>query len=245
MLRTLIICLSFFAVSPGLAAEAGRVVFASGTVTLYAADGRARPALRGEAIHEGETIVSAAASLAQLRMVDNTTIALKPDTRLRFDEYHYEPEKAREKGFMSLVRGGFRTVTGAIGKLRRDAYRITTPLASIGIRGTDHEPMHIPEPAAGETPVGPPGTYDRVRSGQIVMQNQAGELLVDPQQVGYIAGVSTPPVLLPQVPAFLGGASTSRAPLPAATQVLPDNVLTPALPAPDITPSSPSHPQPY
>ena len=40
------------------------------------------------------------------------------------------------------------------------------PTATIGIRGTDHEPVFIPEPKPGETPVGQPGTYDKVNSGR-------------------------------------------------------------------------------
>jgi hypothetical protein len=228
---------------PALAGEAGRVVFVTGTVTLYTGDGSARPAKRGEPVYEGETIVAAPASLAQLRMVDQATIALKPDTRLRFDEYRYDPDKGSEKGFMSLVRGGFRTVTGAIGKIRRDNYQITTPLANIGIRGTDHEPMHIPEPAEGETPLGPPGTYDRVRSGQVVMRNPAGELVIHPQQVGFVSSVNVPPVLLPKIPPFLGGTSTPNTSPPPTEQILPDNTLP--LPTPQITPSSPGAAHPY
>lgn len=40
------------------------------------------------------------------------------------------------RAFMSLLKGGFRSVSGLIGKLNREEYRITTPVATIGIRGT-------------------------------------------------------------------------------------------------------------
>ncbi len=40
------------------------------------------------------------------------------------------------RAFMSLLKGGFRSVSGLIGKLNHDEYRITTPVATIGIRGT-------------------------------------------------------------------------------------------------------------
>src|SRR5690606_40688035 len=40
-------------------------------------------------------------------------------------------------GFFSLVRGALRTISGAIGKRQPDDYRMSTPTASIGIRGTE------------------------------------------------------------------------------------------------------------
>ncbi|MES2884276.1 MAG: hypothetical protein V4709_05700 [Pseudomonadota bacterium] len=40
------------------------------------------------------------------------------------------------RAFFRLVKGGFRSVSGVIGKLNREDYRVTTPVATIGIRGT-------------------------------------------------------------------------------------------------------------
>ena len=45
---------------------------------------------------------------------------------------------SEDRSFFSLLKGGFRTVTGLIGKLRREQYRIDTAVATIGIRGTDY-----------------------------------------------------------------------------------------------------------
>lgn len=42
------------------------------------------------------------------------------------------------RAFFKLLKGGFRAVSGLIGKVDRNAYRISTPVATIGIRGTDY-----------------------------------------------------------------------------------------------------------
>lgn len=42
------------------------------------------------------------------------------------------------KAFFRLVKGGFRSVSGLIGKLNREDYRVSTPVATIGIRGTSY-----------------------------------------------------------------------------------------------------------
>jgi hypothetical protein len=40
------------------------------------------------------------------------------------------------RAFFRLVKGGFRSVSGLIGKISREDYRVETPVATIGIRGT-------------------------------------------------------------------------------------------------------------
>lgn len=40
------------------------------------------------------------------------------------------------RAFFRLVKGGFRSVSGLIGKVSREDYRVSTPVATIGIRGT-------------------------------------------------------------------------------------------------------------
>lgn len=46
---------------------------------------------------------------------------------------------ARQTAAFRLLKGGFRTVTGLIGKTDRAQYRVSTQTATIGIRGTDYE----------------------------------------------------------------------------------------------------------
>ncbi|AXQ29784.1 hypothetical protein D0B54_14355 [Solimonas sp. K1W22B-7] len=42
------------------------------------------------------------------------------------------------RAFFKLLKGGFRAVSGLIGKVDRNEYRVSTPVATIGIRGTDY-----------------------------------------------------------------------------------------------------------
>ena len=42
------------------------------------------------------------------------------------------------RAFFSLLKGGFRSISGLIGKVNHDEYQVTTPVATIGIRGTDY-----------------------------------------------------------------------------------------------------------
>lgn len=48
------------------------------------------------------------------------------------------PQASLQRAFLHLLKGGFRTVSGLIGKTHADDYQVTTPVATIGIRGTDY-----------------------------------------------------------------------------------------------------------
>lgn len=49
-----------------------------------------------------------------------------------------QSEGTLQRAFFRLLKGGFRTVSGLIGKTNATDYQVTTPVATIGIRGTDY-----------------------------------------------------------------------------------------------------------
>ena len=168
-------------------AEVGRVQFVHGDVQIVGAAGVRRAMLQREAVYEGDTLISAKSGYAQLRMVDDAVIALRPDTVLRVDTYHYHADQhdGSERGFFFLLKGGFRAITGAIGRNNKLNYLVTTPVATVGIRGTDHEPMYIPPPAPDETAIGEPGVYDLVNAGSAYIQTSQGSVVINPNEVGF------------------------------------------------------------
>lgn len=184
-------------------AAAGRFLFVSGPAQIIAANGHARDAHRGDSFDQGETIATAAHTIAQLRMEDGNMISVRPNTRLRIDQfsYHGHPQ-ASDRNYIRLTKGAFRSITGAIGK---DHYRITTPDATIGIRGTDHVAMYVP---AGSSATIPAGTYDKVNTGRTFLATPHGMIEIAPNQAGYVASATAAPRLLPVIPDFLKTSST-------------------------------------
>jgi len=182
---------------------AGRFQFVGGDVRVIDAAGRERAPKKGDDLHEGDTIVTAPSASAQVLMTDKGLLAVRPDTRLKIDTFKYAgKEDGSERGFFSLLRGGFRAITGAVGNLNKQNYVIQTPAATIGIRGTDHEPMYIAPPLPGEKPLGPPGAYDKVNVGAAFIRTGQGTANVGPNQVGYAAGGNAAPTVLTTLPAF-------------------------------------------
>lgn len=178
---------------PAWAAVAGRFQFVTGDVSIVGTDGTKRQAIKGGEINEQESIISGKTGSAQLRMIDSGIIAVRPETTLRIDEYQFTgKEDGKERGFFSLLKGGFRSITGLIGRMNKDNYSIRTPAATIGIRGTDHETIHL----AAALPNLPEGTYNKVNTGATVINGT----LVGVNQAAYTPNMGTPAAILPQIP---------------------------------------------
>lgn len=120
------------------AETAGTVLYTTGKVTAIAADGSSRNLQRRSPVYVGDRLLTAAGARAQVRFTDGGIVALKPGSELRLDDY-VDADAAGSKNVMSLIKGGFRTMTGAIGQRNKAAYKVNTPVATIGVRGTLYE----------------------------------------------------------------------------------------------------------
>ncbi len=122
------------------------------------------------------------------------------------------PATSGGQAFFRLLKGGFRAVSGLIGKSNVDEYRISTPVATIGIRGTDYyvvlcDPVCAADP--GFDSMLPPGTSPGggvivgVIRGNVFVRTEDGqqtELGVDQYLLTLPDGTQ---VLLPFEPRFL------------------------------------------
>src|SRR2546423_7498389 len=169
------------------AQPAGQFIAVVGDVNIVGADGQRRPAARGAEFREGETIVTGSAALVQLRTADGALISVRGDTEVKLDRFAYSGKDDPQPSFvMSVVKGGFRTITGLIARLHRPGYEIRTASATIGVRGTDFEVVHVPPQAA--LPEAPAGTYNRVHDGATDLRNIARQsVLVNRDQTAVVA----------------------------------------------------------
>src|SRR4051812_39795319 len=119
------------------AAVAGWVDFASGAATVSDAQGRQRAVSKGDNLDKGDTVRTGDNGRTQIRFTDGAYVSLQPNTEFAIKDYNFEGKvDGSERGFFSLARGAMRTVTGLIGRVNRNRYQVSTPTATIGIRGT-------------------------------------------------------------------------------------------------------------
>jgi hypothetical protein len=72
-----------------VAATAGVFQFVVGDVRVALASGSERPASKGSPVSVGNTIATARASMAQIKMGDGAIVLVKPESRLTVAEFHY------------------------------------------------------------------------------------------------------------------------------------------------------------
>lgn len=167
----------------GYCVIAGRTDFVIGHVEAVAADGSRRVLSRGSEVSAGDAINTSAGARAQVRFIDGGFVSLQPNTLFRVDEFNYQNKTdGAEKGFFSLLKGGLRAITGAIGKVNRSAYKVATPSATIGIRGTGYKAEIRDE-----------GLFVSVGEGAISLTNKAGVLVVTAGKAAFVANSNTAP----------------------------------------------------
>jgi hypothetical protein len=133
MLRRLIIASALALAGHAHAAEAGKVIFAAGSVQIAE-----RAGAEGAAVNEGELLATGDDGFLYIKTVDNGLFILRPKTRARIVAYHVDtanPANTRVK--LELISGVARSKSGDAVKLARQNFRFNTPVAAIGVRGTD------------------------------------------------------------------------------------------------------------
>jgi len=118
---------------------AGRVTAMSGTLLVQRADGTAKALGPNSEVLAGDVLTTQKDSFAQIKMSDGGQMTLRPHSVLKIEQYQFKQDVPKaDSALFRLLKGGFRAVTGLIGKRGDlDAYRIRAATATIGIRGTD------------------------------------------------------------------------------------------------------------
>jgi hypothetical protein len=207
---------------------AGQVIWMSGEVASISPDKIARPLAKGDMVHPGEVISTGPDSHAQILMTDQGMIALRPDSSLRLATYTYQGRNdGSERAVIELIKGGVRSITGAIGGANKKNQLIRTNNALVGIRGTDHETFLQPDA----------GTYNRVTMGGTYLQSARGRIDLEPGQVAY-ASFTTPPAFTQRTPEFMhltkvavpAGAPFNEGVIAHGKRTLPEQAALPVLP---------------
>lgn len=89
----------------------------------------------GMDIEEQDEIITQDKTRLQVMLNDETVVTIGANSSFSFEEFSQEAQN--EKLSMRANRGFFRSVTGQIGKLAPERFKVKTASATIGIRGTD------------------------------------------------------------------------------------------------------------
>lgn len=116
----------------------GRVLLAAGDV-FAVRNGQPVRLQYNSPVEFKDVLRTGPSSSLQVRFVDEGLVSLRENSEFAIEEYRFAQAKPdEERAFFRLIKGGFRSVTGLIGRARHASYRVQTQTATIGIRGTDY-----------------------------------------------------------------------------------------------------------
>ncbi len=132
----------FIAVSvisaPAMSADdwAGIVKAASGPATVERA-GTASPIALGDKVMARDKLVTGKDGKIAVTLRDDTRISLGENTQISLNEFGFDPSTQGGSVFVSVLRGVTAMVSGLVARANPQAMKISTPMATIGIRGTE------------------------------------------------------------------------------------------------------------
>jgi hypothetical protein len=184
-------------------AAGGYVLDAVGDVSVAVGKAEAQPAKKNDAIVAGAVVHTGDKSHAVLKFEDGQVVVMQANSSFHVREYSYDSKQVEKSNiFFAMLKGGMRFVTGLIGQHNKTAFRLGTPNATIGIRGTDFMV------AMGNSPM-----YSQVMSGSIGMTNAAGTTVFTAGQAAVVASATTLPAAI-SVAAIPAGTFTQLVAIP-------------------------------
>ncbi|MBT7956013.1 MAG: FecR domain-containing protein, partial [Rhodospirillaceae bacterium] len=170
----------------------GQVESVTGTVTAIRADGSRVELQVGDPVFQGDVMESGANGAVGVVLADETTFSMAENGRMVLDEMVYDPGTQEGNISMSVLKGVFTFVSGQVAKVDPDAMVLKTPVATIGIRGTQ-----VGIDLSGEDPAGMKVVLMEESDGfvgEVVIANNAGiQILNLPDQGANVASSNAAP----------------------------------------------------
>ena len=180
----------------------GHVTHLRGVLHAERVDGASRLLSVNSGVQPGDTLKTEHNTFARIKFSDDAEVVLRPDTVFKVESYHYAAGKqAADEVTFGLVKGGLRAVTGLLGKRTPEKFRLNTPVATIGIRGThfgavfcNNDCSDIPS-LSGQTPEN--GLHTDTAQGTIMVSNDSGSLVAPAGSYSFTLDSKVMPVLVP------------------------------------------------
>ncbi|MFK8138022.1 MAG: FecR domain-containing protein [Bdellovibrionales bacterium] len=183
-----------FSFAPSLYAKKSKGVFTvvKGKVEiLRSGKKKARKARVGTKVFAKDTIIAAKNSRAKVIMVDKNILNISPESKLELATYEFDKGKNKKKVILNLMYGKVRSTVKQKYDGKKNLYRVKTPSAVAGVRGTDFFVGHNLNTSQSQVV-----TFE----GQVAFGNGIGAsgtilnaVKVNPGQITQVTGNSAPP----------------------------------------------------
>ena len=186
---TALVALCLIQVTGAWAAQIGVAAIVQNDVT-GTIGGNTTPMAVGNQIFADQRIRTGTSGSAQFLFADQSVFTIGPKSDLTLDRFVYDPNKGTGNVAFETTRGAFRFISGSRSP---DSYKITTPVATIGVRGSmvfgvGGPTSYIFYTGEGSSYVIPNGNaiIDNIPAGRAVLILADGQVIITKFDVGQL-----------------------------------------------------------
>jgi hypothetical protein len=177
----MMVCLTITVPAMANVASIGNVTQQIGNTIIERQAGEKLTSEKGSTIVSYDTVRTGQGKTA-IEFVDETRVDVTQNSKLIIDEFVYDPSTSKGKLALKASFGTIRYASGQIAKNSRQDIKITTPTATIGVRGTDFT-MTVDETGSSTIILLPScsavGTKRICVVGEISVESDAGQVILN------------------------------------------------------------------
>lgn len=171
--------------------QVGVVSDYSGSVIAVDPKKITRKLVNGDPVYLGDKVITGEDGTVRLKMIDDAILDLRCFSIMVIEAYAIDT--SNRTSVLNLLQGSMKKVTGKIGKLTKDIYELRTPVANVGVRGTEYAVRVFQSKGCGGTIDADNGFYLEVMKGLVDVHNQAGKETIAKGENAYVPLPNTAP----------------------------------------------------
>jgi hypothetical protein len=165
--------------------QVGEVILSRGETIAVGQDKISRDLNIGDNVFVGDKIITGEDGFLRLMMVDDAKLDLRCYSIMVIEKY--DLQSSNRSSILNLLQGSLRKVSGEIGKWKEDLHELKTPIASVGVRGTEYALRVFQSKGCdGSVDTEDEGLYIKVIEGLVEVHNKAAKTAVAKNETLYI-----------------------------------------------------------
>ncbi|VAW70969.1 hypothetical protein MNBD_GAMMA10-736 [hydrothermal vent metagenome] len=163
----------------------GYVIKRRGKVFVLSSELKRRNLDIGSEVYVGDRIYSGVKGFVRLSMIDEAKIDLRCNSEMLIEDYQLI--RGGNRSVIHLIKGSVKKITGSIGKMAEDIYEMHTPLATVGVRGTEYAIRVLQAHGCdGSVDVNNKGLFVKVKRGFIDVKTAKEERAMAVNETAYL-----------------------------------------------------------
>jgi len=164
----------------------GQVIKSRGKTFVISPDQKTRSVDLGSEVFVGDRIFTGVKGFIRLNMIDDAKIDLRCNSEMIIEDYQLL--RGANRSVLRLIKGSVKKITGTIGKVAEDIYEMHTPMATVGVRGTEYAIRVLQSHGCdGSLDVNSKGLFVKVNRGAIDIKTDKQKVSLNNGDAAYLA----------------------------------------------------------